>query len=208
VNSFGFGAPTGSGLGGEASGRVRTPENDPAYWRTVDMATNSFGQGISVTPLQMTMAVAAIANDGLYMKPQIVKEVNAPGSTQVTEPAPGNQVITPETARTLREMMGVVVDGISTNYLDVQGYRVGGKTGTANIALENGGYKPNAYISSFVGVAPLDDPKIVILVKIDEPQDVPWGSVVSAPAFGRIAQDALAYMKVPPTEAALVAAPE
>lgn len=208
VQSFGFGTPTGSGLSGEAAGRVRTPENDPDYWRTVDMATNSFGQGISVTPLQMVMAVAAIANDGLAMKPQIVKEVLSPGQSQVVEPEPGLQVITQDTARTLREMMGVVVDGISTNYLDVQGYRVGGKTGTANIALENGGYKPDAYISSFIGVAPLEDPQIVILVKIDEPKDVPWGSVVSAPAFGRIAQAALAYMKVPPSEAALVSAPE
>ena len=208
VHRFGFGTPTGSGLGGEAAGRVRTPENDPDYWRTVDMATNSFGQGISVTPLQMTMAVAAIANDGLYMKPHIVKEINTPGNTQVTQPEPGTQAITPETARTLREMMGVVTDRISTSYLDVQGYRIGGKTGTANIALENGGYKPDAYISSFVGVAPLDDPQIVILVKIDEPQDVPWGSVVSAPAFSRMAQAVLAYMKIPPTEAAIVAAPE
>jgi len=115
------------------------------------------------------------------------------------------QVMTPESARTLLDMMGVVVDGISKTYLDVPGYRVGGKTGTANIALENGGYKPDAYISSFAGIAPLDDPQIAVLVKIDEPKDVPWGTVVAAPAFGRIAQQALAYLNVPPSEDALIA---
>jgi cell division protein FtsI/penicillin-binding protein 2 len=101
-------------------------------------------------------------------------------------------------------MMGVVVDGIPTTYLDIQGYRVGGKTGTANITSEDGGYKPGAYISSFVGIAPLEDPQLAVLVKIDEPKDVPWGTVVAAPAFGSLVQAALAYLKVPPTEQALV----
>lgn len=203
VYRFGFGEPTGIGLGGEVEGRVRTPNNDPD-WRPVDMATNSFGQGISVTPLQMAMAVAAIANDGLAMKPQIVKEIAGPTSHQIIEPEPRAQVISPESARTLRDMMGVVVDGISTAFLDVQGYKVGGKTGTANIATDTGGYKPDAYISSFAGVAPLDEPVLAVLVKIDEPKGVPWGTVVAAPAFGRIVQEALAYMKVPPTSEALV----
>jgi cell division protein FtsI/penicillin-binding protein 2 len=203
VYRFGFGQPTSIGLGGEVEGRVRTPDNDPD-WRAVDMATNSFGQGISVTPLQMAMAVAAIANDGLAMKPQIVKEIAGPTSRKVIEPEPREQVISPESARILREMMGVVVDGISTAFLDVQGYKVGGKTGTANIATDSGGYKPDAYISSFAGVAPLDEPVLAVLVKIDEPKGVPWGTVVAAPAFGRIVQEALAYMKVPPTSEALV----
>jgi cell division protein FtsI/penicillin-binding protein 2 len=103
-------------------------------------------------------------------------------------------------------MMGVVADGVPSTYLDVHGYRVGGKTGTANVATENGGYKPDAYISSFAGVAPLDDPKLAVLVKIDEPKSVPWGTVVAAPAFGRLVERALAYMNVPPTESALVQA--
>ncbi len=205
VERFGFGVTSDSGLSGEVDGRVRTPDNDPTGWREVDMATNSFGQGIAVTPLQMAMAVAAIANDGVLMKPQLVNEIVGPLGTQVVEPQAVRQVMSPESARTLLDMMGVVVDGVSTAYVDVSGYEVGGKTGTANIATENGGYKPDAYISSFIGVAPLDDPEIVVLVKIDEPEDVPWGTVVAGPAFSRLAEQALAYMKVPPAQQALVA---
>lgn len=211
VYRFGFGAKTGVALSGEVPGQVRTPENDSEGWRSVDLATNGFGQGISVTPLQLAMAVACIANDGRAMKPQIIKEIAGATST-VFEPEQGAQVITPETARTMLEMMGVVVDGIPDYLLDVQGYKLGGKTGTANIADGNGSYKVNGktgefvYVSSFVGVAPLEDPQLAILVKIDEPKDVPWGTVVAAPAFGRIVQDALAYMKVPPGSEALVSA--
>jgi len=205
VYRFGFGSPTGVDLSGEVGGQVRTPTNDPEGWRTVDILTNSFGQGISATPLQLAMAVACIANDGLAMKPQILKEIA--GATSTTfEPESGQQVITRESARTLLEMMGVVVDGIPDYLLDVQGYRVGGKTGTANIADGDGSYKDGAYISSFVGVAPLEDPQLAILVKIDEPKDVPWGTVVAAPAFGKIVQDALAYLKVPPGTEAIVSA--
>ncbi len=203
VYRFGFGEPSASGLGGEVGGRIRTPENDPDNWRPVDVATNSFGQGLSVTPLQMAMAIAALANDGKLMKPMLVKEVISPSGTQVSEPEVIRQVVSPETARTLLELMGVVAQGVPPAFLNVQGYTVGGKTGTANIASESGGYRA-AYISSFIGTVPLEDPQLVVMVKIDEPKGVPWGTVVAAPAFSRIAQDALAYLKIPPQEPALV----
>src|SRR3990170_1243753 len=203
VFKFGFAEPSGSGLGGEVGGRVRTPDNDPENWRTVDMATNSFGQGISVTPLQMVMAVAALANEGKLMKPMLVKEMIGPRDRQVSEPEVTRQVVSADTARTLLDMMGVVVQGIPRNFLDIQGYEVGGKTGTANIASGTGSYK-GTYISSFIGAAPLEDPQLVILVKIDEPKDIPWGTVVAAPAFSRMAQAALAYFKIPPQEADIV----
>ncbi|MCH8814860.1 MAG: penicillin-binding protein 2 [Chloroflexi bacterium] len=206
VQAFGFGQPSNIGLSGEASGLVRTPENDPG-WRQVDMATNAFGQGLSTTPLQLAMAVAAIANDGQAMKPMIVREIA--GATNIEyAPEPAGRPISVETARTLREMMGVVVSGIPSYLLDVQGYEVGGKTGTANIADGNGSYKEGAYISSFVGIAPLDDPELAILIKIDEPQGVPWGTVVAAPAFGVIVQESLAYLKIPPGPEALVSVTE
>lgn len=208
VDRFGFGKVTGSGLGGEVAGQVRTPTSDPANWRSIDMATNSFGQGLSATPLQVAMAGAAIANDGLAMKPQFVKEIAYPGHRETAQPQAGTQVIRPETARTLREMMGVVVDGISPTLLDVNGYKVGGKTGTANLTVEGGGYKPDAYISSFLGIAPLDDPILTVLVKIDEPQGTPWGTVVAAPAFDHIVEAALAYLKVPPIDTSVVSAQE
>ena len=168
------------------------------------MATNSFGQGLSATPLQVVMSAATIANDGLAMKPKIVKEIAYPGESQPVLPEPGAQVIKPETARTLREMMGVVTDGISPTLLDVDGYTIGGKTGTANLTVDGGGYKPDAYISSFVGIAPLEDPVLAVLVKIDEPQGTPWGTVIAAPAFDHIVEAALPYLKVPPTKTALV----
>jgi cell division protein FtsI (penicillin-binding protein 3) len=204
VHRFGFGEVSGSGLGGEVPGRVRTPEDDPD-WREVDMATNSFGQGIGATPLQVAMAVAALANDGKLMKPLLVKEViSADGKTRVTSPQEARQVVTPKTARTLLDMMGVVAQGVPPNFLDVKGYTIGGKTGTANVAAEGGGYR-ETYISSFAGVAPLEDPQLMIMVKIDEPRGTPWGTVVAAPAFSRIAQASLAYFKIPPREEALVA---
>jgi len=206
VDSFGFGRPTGIGVTGDSPGRVRTPENDPENWRPVDMATNSFGQGISVTPLQLVMALAAIANDGMGMKPKLVKEIAYPGGTQVVPAEQTGQIISPLSAQTLQQMMGVVADGYSTAYLNVKGYDVGGKTGTANLT-EGAGYKKDAYISSFVGIAPLENPQLAVLVKIDEPKDLPWGTVVAAPAFSRLVQQALAYMEVPPQDAALVSAP-
>jgi cell division protein FtsI/penicillin-binding protein 2 len=207
VDRFGFGKETGIGLSGEVPGRVRTPENDPANWRTVDMATNSFGQGISVTPLQLAMAVCAIANNGVAMKPQIVKEVIYPTGPEAVQPEQIGQVLSPETAQTLQDMMGVVADSVSTSYLNVKGYEVGGKSGTANVATPDNGYKQDDYISSFAGIAPLDDPQVVVLVKIDEPKDLPWGTIVAAPAFSRLVEQTLAYLEVPPQDAALVAEP-
>ncbi|MCH8051362.1 MAG: penicillin-binding protein 2 [Chloroflexi bacterium] len=204
IERFGFGVTSDSGLSGEVDGRVRTPDSDPEGWRPIDLATNSFGQGISVTPLQMAMAVAAIANDGVLMKPQLVNEIIDPLGGQVVEPEAVRQVMSAETARTLLDMMGVVSEGVPTAYLDVPGYSIGAKTGTANIATENGGYKPDAYISSLVGVAPLEDPAIAVLVKIDEPEGVPWGTVVAGPVFSRLVEKTLAYLKVPPTEEVFV----
>lgn len=203
VSRFGFGQPTASGLGGEVAGSVRTPDSDPNNWRSVDLATNSFGQGISVTPLQMTMAVAALANDGKLMKPMFVKEVvGSDGRRRVSEPDVVREVVSPETARTVLDMMGVVVQGIPHSFLDVQGYTVGGKTGTANVA-SGGGYK-STYISSFIGVAPLEKPQLLVMVKVDEPKDSPWGTVVAAPVFQQVTQAALAYFRIPPQEQSLV----
>lgn len=204
VQSFGFGQVTDSGLSGESSGEVRSPQTDPTGWSNVDLATNSFGQGISATPLQVAMGLAAIANNGMLMKPQIIKQIVGPNGTQTIEPQPVRQAIKSDTSRMLLDMMGVVADTITPTYVNVPGYTVGGKTGTANIADENGSYIPDTYIASFAGVAPLDNPQIAVLVKIDKPKDVPWGSAVAAPVFSEIANKALPYLGVAPTESALV----
>jgi cell division protein FtsI/penicillin-binding protein 2 len=202
VQRFGFGQFTGVGLSGESPGQVRTATDEG--WSEVDMATNSFGQGINVTPLQLITAIAAIANDGRLMRPYVVQEIRHGDESEVTQPTMVRQVITPETAKTITQMMEAVVDGITAVYaIDVPGYRVAGKTGTASISVP-GGYKPDSYIASFAGFVPSDDPVLAMLVKIDEPKDVPWGSAVSAPVFARLASAILPYLKVPPDAPALV----
>ncbi len=197
VQAFGFGAPTGSGLSGEVSGSIRTPQTAPDDWGPVDLATNSFGQGLTVTPLQYAMALGAIANGGTLMKPQFVREVDGPDGLQAIQPEVVRQVIKPETSRTLLDMMGVVADSVSSDYLSVPGYKVGAKSGTAQVADGAGGYKAT-YISSFAGVVPLENPQLSIIVKVDEPKDVPWGTVVAAPVFSGIAQKVLPYLNIPP----------
>jgi cell division protein FtsI/penicillin-binding protein 2 len=202
VERFGFGQLTGVGLSGESPGQVRTAADDG--WYEVDMATNSFGQGINVTPLQLITAIAAIANDGRLMRPYVVQEVRRGDESEVTQPVMVRQAVSPETAHTVTGMMEKVVDGITAIYsIDVPGYRVAGKTGTASISVP-GGYKPDSYIASFAGFVPSDDPVLAMLVKIDEPKDVPWGSAVSAPVFARLSSAILPYLKVPPEAPALV----
>jgi cell division protein FtsI/penicillin-binding protein 2 len=202
VSRFGFGQPTGVGLSGEAAGQVRTPAEDE--WSEVDMATNSFGQGVNVTPLQLITAISAIANDGKLMRPYVVQEVSRGDDRQVFQPAEVRQVVSAETANTLTQMMNAVVDGITTIYaISVPGYQVAGKTGTASISVP-GGYKEGAYIATFAGFVPSDDPVLAMVIKIDEPKDVPWGSAVCAPVFARMAQSILTYLNVPPAPEALV----
>jgi cell division protein FtsI/penicillin-binding protein 2 len=202
VSRFGFGQPTAIALSGESPGQVRTPAEDE--WSEVDMATNSFGQGINVTPLQLITAISAIANDGKLMQPYVVQEIRHGDDRQVIQPTEVRQVVTAETANTLTRMMDAVVDGITSVYaISVPGYQVAGKTGTASISIP-GGYKEGAYIASFAGFVPSDDPVLAMLIKIDEPKDVPWGSAVCAPVFARMAQSILTYLKIPPAPEALV----
>ena len=201
IKRFGFGQPTGIELGGEAAGAVRTSE-DPE-WYPVDLATNAFGQGISVTPLQMITAVAAIANGGLLMQPYIVQEVKGPNGDQVTQPKPVRQAISESTARTLVGMMNDVVEGVPSHGARIAGYHVAGKTGTAYISVP-GGYAPDRVIASFVGFAPANDPKMIMLVKIDEPQDSQLGGTVAAPVFAQTAPQILTYLGVRPDAPVMV----
>lgn len=196
--AFGMSAPTNVGLAGEASGVYRTPEDDD--WTRVDLATNSFGQGIAVTPLQVVTAVGAIVNGGNLMRPYLVQEVVGAGHQEVTQPQVVRRVISEDASRTMRRMMNEVVDGIPGHLAQVPGYSVGGKTGTADISSISG-YDEATTIASFVGVAPADEPRFVMLVKIDGPRDDEFGSTVAAPVFGRLAPRILQYLKVPPQDA-------
>lgn len=197
VARFGFDLPTNVGLSGESPGMVRS-SGEPG-WSPIDLATNSFGQGLGATPLQMITAVSAIVNNGKLMRPYVVKEVVGENERRTFQPVVVRQVIREETAAKLRTMMNAAAEKGESKAAIVPGYHIGGKTGTASISAQ-GGYTSKGTIASFVGFAPLDDPKFVILVKIDEPQNSPWGSLVASPVFSSLTRQILAYMQVPPAE--------
>ncbi len=198
IKRFGFGEPTRVGLGGEAPGMVRTHHDEG--WYPIDLATNSFGQGIAVTPIQMITAVSALVNGGLLMRPYIVEEISGPNDRRVYEPVVVRRVIKEETSRTLVQMMEAVVDGMPGHLAQVPGYRVGGKTGTTTFVGQD------YTIASFVGFAPAEDPRFIMLVTIDAPQDSPLGGVVAAPIFSDLAPQILTYLGARPEGTALAEA--
>lgn len=199
LRDFGFGAPTGIELPGENGGLLRRPKQ----WFEADLAAISFGQGMTVTPLQLAAATAAIANGGTMMKPYIVERVTDASGAVVEERNPQvlRQVVTPQVAATVREMMVAVTEKGGTGTLAaVPGFRVAGKTGTAQkVDLVTGGYSADKRISSFVGFVPAEAPKLVVLVIVDEPADQVYGGLVAAPIFSRIAGQALQYLNVQAT---------
>jgi cell division protein FtsI/penicillin-binding protein 2 len=195
VARFGFGQATDVGLGGETPGIVRT--NKDEGWCPCDLATNSYGQSIAATPLQVITAVSALVNGGNLMRPYIVKEVAGPDGPRSYEPVVVRRVVSPETSRTLIEMMNAVVEGSPGHAAQVPGYHVGGKTGTSTFI------EKSTTIASFIGFAPVQDPRFVMLVKIDEPQDDRLGGVVAAPIFRALTPQILTYLGVAP-DAALV----
>ncbi len=193
-SAFGFGQPTGVELPGEVPGTLRTPAT--ADWAPVDLATNSFGQGIAVTPLQMLAAVAAIGNDGLLMRPTLVREFVSEGRVQRPEPHTVRRVIAPETARTLREMMTAVMEQPALEPHRIAGYRVAGKTGTADFPT-NLGYTSGKTFASVTALLPADRPRLAILIRLDAPEKI-YGGVVAAPILKRLGQELLAYYRIPP----------
>jgi len=195
VRNFGFGKLTGVDLQGEVTGFLRLPGD--REWRRIDQATNSFGQSISVTPLQMAAAVAAIANGGVYMKPYIVDRIERPEGAKATPPVATARIVSQQTARTITQMLVDAAQMANSPAL-VKGYKIAGKTGTAQVVI-NGQYDPKWTITSFVGYAPADDPQFVILVKIDKPQKSPWAQDVAAPVFHDMAEWLLRYLHIAPS---------
>jgi cell division protein FtsI (penicillin-binding protein 3) len=199
VRAFGFGTVTGSGLAGEAAGMYRLPTDDG--WFRADLASNSFGQGISVTPLQIVNMVATIANGGTLMRPYVVRETRGPDGIHATEPEAVRRVLTEATARSLRQMMR---EALEANPLaQVPGYSAAGKSGTAYVPTVATGFRGDAYVEevtipSYVGFAPLDNPRIAMLVKLDQLSSADFGGVLTAPVFARLTRDILAYLRVPP----------
>jgi cell division protein FtsI/penicillin-binding protein 2 len=196
VNRFGFGERTGIDLQGEVSGTTRQP-GDPE-WHESDLGTNAFGQGLAATPLQMVMAIGAVANHGVMMRPYVVESLIQNGQAIHAKHNAAGRVIGEETAETLTEMMIAVVEE-GTVMAQVDGYSIAGKTGTAQMTILGGyGYDPNLTIASFVGFAPADDPQFVALVKLDKPTASPYGATTAAPTFSRVARILFTQLKIPP----------
>ena len=198
VRQFGFAEATNVDLSGEIEGILKSPGNP--LWSPSDLGTNSFGQGLAVTPLQMINAAAAIANHGRMMQPHVVHARIVGNRVQMTEPTAVRQVLSQETADTLTDMMVEVVETGNIKAA-VPGYRVAGKSGTAQIPSPEG-YEEDATIVSFVGFAPADDPQFVVLVKMDRPDPNinQWASRTAAPVFSRITKRLLDYYSIPPQE--------
>jgi cell division protein FtsI (penicillin-binding protein 3) len=198
LTGFGFGEKSDIDLPGEAGGLLR----QQAKWYGIDLATISFGQGVTATALQITAAVSAVANGGNLMKPYLVDRIVDDNGVvlQQFSPQPKRRVISPGTAKTVANMLeGVVNEGGTGTGAAVEGYRVAGKTGTAQkVDPATHGYSARKRTASFVGFVPLDKPRLTILVVVDEPTTSPYGGVVAAPAFSAIAQQTLCYLKVPP----------
>lgn len=197
VQKFGFGAPTGTTLPAESAGNIKNLKGGGE----VHYATASFGQGITVTTLQLAQAFAAIANQGKLMKPQIVESISRPdGTIQKFEPQMLRQVISPKAANTLAAMLVSVVEVGHGKRAGVPGYFIGGKTGTAQVAKADGpGYDPDKTVGTFAGFGPVDDPAFAMVVKIVNPRAVRFAESSAAPAFGEMAQYLLNYFQIPPT---------
>ncbi len=198
IDSFGFLSKTGIDLPFEVEGIMFQKEK----MGPVELATTSFGQGPAVTPIQQIMAIATIGNNGISNVPYVVENIkDNNGDTVFEHKAKQTQVITKETSILIRNILeSVVTDGTGYRaYID--GYRVGGKTGTAQVALPQGGYDPNKFISSFIGLAPSNNPEVALYVAIKNPRTSPLdsisGGVIAAPLFSDIMEEILTYLKVP-----------
>jgi len=199
LQKFGIGQSTGMNFPGESGGKLPDINNENE-WSDTTFPTLAFGQGLSVNAVQATSVFATIANDGVRMLPRLISGYsNTEGVYEPSRIDEGVRVVSPETAKTVREMLEVVVsaDGTAKN-LQIPGYRVGGKTGTANRYNEaTGGY--SGYTSSFIGMAPAEKPALVMSVSIHNPKTSTYGSVVAGPVFKDVMTYALAYKKVPPS---------
>jgi len=192
LKKFGFGDKTGIDLQGEASPQLRN-KND---WREIDLATASFGQGIAVTPIQMITAVSAIANGGILFQPQVVRKIFDDSRSITIDPVKKGNPISAETAEQITAMMVEAVEKGEAKWAKPKGYLIAGKTGTAQIPIA-GHYDPQKTVASFIGFAPADKPRFVMLVSLNEPKSSPWGSETAAPLWFEIAKDIFRLWHIP-----------
>ena len=197
LKKFGFGDKTGIDIPGESSGRLTSPKS----WGKIELATISFGQGVSVTALQLASALSAIANGGYLMKPHIVKKIIGPDGNVIRDNVSEveSRVISYDTSVEMTRILERVVEEGTGKKAAIPGYKVAGKTGTAQMPDPvTGGYSPNRYVASFIGFAPSDDPKITLVVVVEAPKVMTHGGSVSAPIFKQIAEKVLFHMGVSP----------
>jgi len=199
VERFGFGPSTGIDMFGEASGNINNLKKTKS---DIQFFTASFGQGITVTPIQLITAYNSIASGGILYKPQIIdKIIHSDGSEEEIQPQEVRRAISTETAYTVGKMLESVVVNGHGKRAGVPGYRVGGKTGTAQVAsISKKGYEEGKSIGSFAGFAPVDNPKYTILIRMDDPKTVEWAESSAAPAWGELMKFLLDYGRVEPTE--------
>jgi stage V sporulation protein D (sporulation-specific penicillin-binding protein) len=201
LKEFGLGSPTGIELPGESAGLLLNDQ----IWKPIDQATTGFGQGaIAVTPLQLVGAVGAVANDGVWMQPHVIRRVYDPrtGVTEKWTEPKRREVIDPKTAKLVRTLLADNVTLGSQIAGKVPGYRVAGKTGTAQKVTVGGrGYMAGQTVASFIGFVPADNPQLLCLVVVDGPQtDGRWGNTIAGPVFNAIVLEAARYLGIPPTE--------
>jgi cell division protein FtsI (penicillin-binding protein 3) len=197
LKNFGFGSKTGLDCPGESAGVLSSSNR----WSQIDCSAIAFGQGISTSAIQLVSAAGAIANGGLLMRPFIVQSVTNENGRILkrTDPEIIGRAVSPEVAAVIKRIMQTVVtEGGTGTSAFLDGYTVCGKTGTAQKTDESGNYAPGRYISSFLGFAPVNNPRLVILVVIDEPTGAHYGGTVAAPAFQKIAHETLQHLNVPP----------
>ena len=195
IDAFGFGRHTNIDLPGEAKGITI----DRTKATPINIATMSIGQSIAVTPVQLVTAVAAVANDGKLLRPQIVREVKDKSGQVIRgfQPDAVRQVLDTSVTKQVNEILESVVSQGTGKNAYIEGFKIAGKTGTAQ-KVGAGGYLPDKYVASFVGFAPADSPQVAMLVIIDEPVGLYYGGQIAAPVFGAVMKDVLQYLKVNP----------
>jgi cell division protein FtsI/penicillin-binding protein 2 len=196
IRAFGIGHTTGIDLAGEVNYPLRLPGDN--QWYDVDLGTNSFGQGIAVTPIQIATAISAVANDGKMMAPHVLKAMVDNGRQYNTTPQVMGTPISADTAHTLTSMLVTSLEKESSDAL-VPGYTVAGKTGTAEIPGPSG-YSTSLTNASFVGWGPADDPKFLVYIWLEKPTSSQWGSVVAAPVFSDVVKKLVVLMNIPPDD--------
>jgi cell division protein FtsI/penicillin-binding protein 2 len=194
MQAFGIGSKTGVDLAGEGEGVVRYP-GEPD-WSESDLGTNSFGQGLSVTPIQLMTAFAAVANGGEMVQPHVVLQVAGPKGNYWPQPNILGRPISKQTAEDLTMMLTLSLEE-ETGVNLVPGYKLAGKTGTAQIPTEFG-YDPNFTIASFIGWGPVDDPQFLVFISLDRPTVSPWGSEVATPVFKEIVERLVIHLEIQP----------